>query len=153
MTGKTIYVVVFDSGIPTGLVIKSAYELGSRDHIIEVAMYLRWAIHEAFKTSADMQWSPHPHTFTDTDIKNTVPHDLLRLMCALLSGQHSIDEVSLKLHQLVSSISQDICWASTDSKWKMPKHILICTTIYRMFRSAELTWLLSRFRHSENYDF
>lgn len=72
--GGTTYsaYIVYNSGITVELAIKAAYELGSRDHIIEVAMYLRLAILEAFKTSADMQWPPNPHTLANTHVKDIV---------------------------------------------------------------------------------
>ena len=35
----------------------------------------------------------------------------------------------------------------------MPKHILLCMTLRRMFRSKQLLTLLNRFGHSENYTF
>ena len=79
-------------------------------------MYLKRAILEDFKTSADMQWPPYPHALADINIKDIVLHDMLILMCTLLSGQSGINEVFPKLHQIVSSITQDLYRASSDGK-------------------------------------
>ena len=51
------------------------------------------------------------------------------------------------------SIAQDICRVVTDGEWKLPKHILLCTTIRHLYRSKQLTTILNRLGHSESYDF
>lgn len=35
----------------------------------------------------------------------------------------------------------------------MPKHILLCTTVRHLYRSKQLTTILSRLGHCETYDF
>ena len=108
---------------------------------------------ETFQANTDMQWPPNSYTLSSTNIQDIIPLNLLKLMCTMLSGTDKIDRLSPKLYRLVSSITQDICRASTEGKWKMPKHILICMTIRHMVRSAELAQLLNRFRHCESYNF
>ena len=41
----------------------------------------------------------------------------------------------------------------TKGEWKLPKHILLCTTIRHLYRSKQLTTILSRLGHCETYDF
>ena len=41
----------------------------------------------------------------------------------------------------------------TKGEWKLPKHILLCTTIRHLYRSRQLTTILSRLGHCETYDF
>ena len=48
---------------------------------------------------------------------------------------------------------QDICRAVTRGEWKLSKHILLCTTIRHLYRSKQLTNILSRLGHCETYDF
>lgn len=58
-----------------------------------------------------------------------------------------------KTERLISSIAQDICWAATKGRWKLPKHILVCMTMCHLYRSAELIKLMNRLGHSESYSF
>ena len=48
---------------------------------------------------------------------------------------------------------QDICHAVTSGRWKLPKHILLCTTIRHLYRNRQLTTILNRLGHCETYDF
>lgn len=41
----------------------------------------------------------------------------------------------------------------TRGEWKLSKHILLCTTIRHLYRSRQLTTILSRLGHCETYDF
>ena len=43
--------------------------------------------------------------------------------------------------------------AVTNGEWKIPKHILLCSTIRHLYRSKQLTNILHRLGHSESYDF
>ena len=48
---------------------------------------------------------------------------------------------------------QDICRAATNGEWKLPKHILLCTTVHHLYRSKLLTTILARLGHCKTYDF
>ena len=48
---------------------------------------------------------------------------------------------------------QDICRAVTKGEWKLSKNILLCTTVRHLYRSKQLTTILSRLGHCETYDF
>ena len=41
----------------------------------------------------------------------------------------------------------------TNGEWKLPKHILLCSTIRHLYRSKQLTNILHRLGHSDSYDF
>jgi len=41
----------------------------------------------------------------------------------------------------------------TKGEWKLPKHILLCTTIRHLYCRKLLTTILSRLGHCETYDF
>ena len=41
----------------------------------------------------------------------------------------------------------------TNGEWKLPKHILLCNTVRHLYRSKQLTTILSRLGHCETYDF
>ena len=55
--------------------------------------------------------------------------------------------------RIVQSIGQDICRAVTNGEWKLPKHILLSTTVRHLYRSRKLTTILNRLGHCESYDF
>ena len=40
-----------------------------------------------------------------------------------------------------------------NGEWKLPKHILLCSTIRHLYRSKQLTNILHRLGHCESYDF
>ena len=42
--------------------------------------------------------------------------------------------------------------AVTNGKWKLPKHILLCTTLRHLYRSKLLTTILNRLGQCESYD-
>ncbi|KAG1682474.1 hypothetical protein GQR58_010998 [Nymphon striatum] len=48
---------------------------------------------------------------------------------------------------------QDICRAVTNGEWKLPKHILLCSTIRHLYRSNQLTNILHRLGLWESYYF
>ena len=47
---------------------------------------------------------------------------------------------------------QDISRAVTNGTWKLPKHILLCTTLRHLYRSKLLTTNLNRLGQCESYD-
>ncbi|CAL8293470.1 unnamed protein product [Arctogadus glacialis] len=85
-------------------------------------------------------------------LDDLLPSDLMRFLTLIISGDADLEK-SEKTRCLVPSISQDICRAVTKGEWKLPKHILLCTTIRHLYRSKQLTTILSRLGHCETYDF
>ncbi|KAF3859040.1 hypothetical protein F7725_021439, partial [Dissostichus mawsoni] len=94
----------------------------------------------------------------DYILRNVVEHKevvQLRSMCNLyrktLEGEGfpnpeyrmvtgTLDEEKCeKMQRLVYSITQDVCRAATNSKWKLPKHILLCATLRHLYRSKQVT--------------
>ena len=58
-----------------------------------------------------------------------------------------------KTKRFVYSIGQDICCAVLLGRWKLAKHILICTTISHLYCMKQLTIILNRICHFESYSF
>ncbi|KAK3748756.1 hypothetical protein QZH41_020323 [Actinostola sp. cb2023] len=81
-----------------------------------------------------------------------LPPDLVRFLNYVVSGDEN-ERKCEKTRRIVLSIGQDICRAVTNGEWKMPKHILLCTTLRHLYRSKQLTTILSRLGHCETYDF
>ena len=147
--GKFPTYLVYSSHIDVGSAIRCAYELGTKDLVIEVAGFLRKVILEAFQNSEALPWPPSAKYLENID--NVVPLEVQNFLTFVISGK-SISEVP-RVNRLVNSIGQDICRAATSGQWKLPKHILICMTLRHLFRSAELTSLINRLGHSESYSF
>ncbi|KAI4827173.1 hypothetical protein KUCAC02_030591 [Chaenocephalus aceratus] len=78
---------------------------------------------------------------------------LVHFLSSVVTG--TLDEESVRRRRgwSIRYITQDVCRAATNSKWKLPKHILLCATLRHLYRSKQLTTILSRLGHSETYDF
>ena len=140
--------LVYNSQTELEHAIRFSYRLGSLDTILEVAMHLRRTIFDAFKKSEEIPWPPTDDYLRQTDM---LPEQLETFLSYLFSGKAG--EQSAKVSRLVLSIGQDICRAVTNAEWKLPKHILICTTLRHLFRSKEMITLINRLGHSESYSF
>ena len=89
----------------------------------------------------------------DLSCNNLLPFDFIRFLSGLMSGKEDIHvETSEKMKWLVFSIGQDICWAVSDGKWKLPKHMLLCVAVQQLFCCKQLTKILHRLGQSATYD-
>jgi hypothetical protein len=99
---------------------------------------LHKVIKDAFVKADDLPWPPTA-SYLQT-IEEPVPEGLQHFLRMLISGQDSIS-ASDKTERLISSFGQNLCRATTNGKWKLPKHILVCMTLCHLFRSAQLNML------------
>ncbi|EDO31951.1 predicted protein [Nematostella vectensis] len=149
--GCICYNLVYSADKSVADAIAHGYKLGSVDKYKDVALYLRTLIRQAFMQSHPLPWPP---TADDLDINvanEVLPSELTNFLNFVLSG--SSEPECEKTTRIVSSICQDICRATTNGEWKLPKHILLCTTIRHLYRSKQLTTIISRLGHCETYDF
>ena len=70
-----------------------------------------------------------------------LPEELKRFLCLVFSGNEPEVGQEEKTKCFVYSIGQEICRAVSLGRWKLAKHILICTTIRHLYRSKHLTSL------------
>ena len=81
-----------------------------------------------------MAWLP-----TLEDVKQMthepLPEELKRFLCLVFSSNEPEVVQEEKTKCFVYSIGQDICRAVSLGRWKLAKHILICTTISHLYRS------------------
>lgn len=147
--GCLMFWLVYRADITTADAMAWAYKLASIATIEDVGQQLRTAIQRAFKDSEEMPWPPTVHDLQEPQ----VPENLQRFLNFVLAGQGEANEKCQKTKRLVLSIGQDICRAATAGQWKLPKHILLCTTIRHLYRSRQLTTILHHLGHCENYDF
>jgi hypothetical protein len=150
--GCIAFYLVYSAAITVADAVPLAYKLASADTVQDVALLLRGTIKQAHKTTTALPWPP---TVDDMQIKTDVllPEYLVRFLNLLLAGTPDVAETNEKSRRLVLSIGQDLCRAVTNGEWKLPKHILMCTTIRHLYRSKQLTTILHRLGHSESYDF
>ena len=77
----------------------------------------------------------------------------MKFLFLVIAGTSEAGERSEKTKRLALSIGQDLCRAVTHGEWKLPKHILLCSTIQHMYRINQLTTIINRLGHSESYAF
>lgn len=83
-----------------------------------------------------------------------VPHlNVENFLIHILQTEHGNLFYVIKLCLKVVSLFQDICRAVTNGEWKLPKHILLSTTVRHLYRSRMLTTILNKLGHCESYDF
>ena len=125
------------------------YDLSNEDKLQDVASQLRSDIVTTFQQSDSLRWPPSAHHLEEMD--NVVPENVIKFLRCLLTGG---DEAgSRKVNRLVRSFGEDLSRATTKGQWKLPKHILLCMTLWHLYRSAKLVTLINRFGHCESYSF
>ena len=67
--------------------------------------------------------------------------ELEHFLCPVFSVNEPDFVQDEKTKHFIYSIGQDICRAVSLGRWKLAKHILICTTIRHLYRSKHLTSL------------
>ena len=150
--GILLYYLIYSKTLTVEDGVKLAYRLGATDKVSDVALLLRSLIFKAQKDSSRLQWPPLPDELL-VEYDKVLPNDLKRFLSLVISGDASTEKKREKNERLVLSIGQDICRAATDGEWKLPKHILLCTTMRHLFRSKQLITILNRLGHCEGYLF
>ncbi|XP_032227542.1 uncharacterized protein LOC116611051 [Nematostella vectensis] len=146
-----VLTLVYSASISVADAVARAYHLGSIDKHQEVSLILRKSIQRAFKETKPLPWPP-----TADDLVNQaddiLPPELETFLNFVITGDSNLEKKET-IGRVVLSIGQDICRAATNGEWKLPKHILLCTTVRHMYRSKLLTTILARLGHCETYDF
>ena len=145
--GCITYWLIYRADITTTDAIARVYKLACSDNIKEVGLQLRTVIQCAFKSSKELVWPPTIHDIPEPEF----PEELQKFLNYVLDGQEM--NTCERTKRLMLSIGQDICRTTTAGQWKMPKHILLCTTIRHLYRCRQLTTILNRLGHCESYDF
>ena len=144
--------LVYSSALSTSNAVAASYLAASKDMISDTAAYLRGTILEAFHKSKEMPWPP-----TIEDIRQmaeqSLPEELSKFLRLVVSSNEPDKDICTRTKRLVFSIGQDICRAVTSGRWKLAKHILMCTTIRHLYRSKQLTVMLNRLGHCESDEF
>ena len=148
-TGSVSFYLVYSTSITVTDAVALSNKLASMDKTEDVALLLRSLIRRAFNDTKPIPWPP---TAEDMNIKsNDLPEELIKFLNVILGGTPQVS--CTKTNRISLSIGQDICRSVTDGEWKLPQHILLCTTIRHLYRSKQLTSILNRLGHCESYDF
>ena len=84
-------------------------------------------------------------------IANDLPEELIKFLNVISGGKPQVS--CAKANRIILSIEQDICWSVTDGEWKLPRHILLYTTIKHLYRNKQTTSILSILGRRESYGF
>ena len=119
--------LIYNNSITVSDAIAFAYKLGSTDKFADVALLIRGLIQRAYKESKQLPWPP---TADDMEVRcdKLLPNELVRFLTLVMAGTTKEGEKNEKTQRLVLSIGQDLCHAVSDGNWKLPKHILLCST-------------------------
>ncbi len=131
--------LVYSSSISVAEAVSCAYKLGTADQLHDAALTLHALILKAFKESKELTWPPTAQELNSVQMEELLPEDLVTFLNLVLTGRAEIGEKCEKTQRLVYSISQDLCRAATNSKWKLPKHILLCATVRHLYRSKQVS--------------
>ena len=150
--GCVSFILIYDNTTTVADAVICAYRLGSIDKLADVALLMRGLIQRAYQESEELSWPP---TADDMKIKSDqlLPKELIWFLNIVMDGKPEVVDKCEKTRRLVLSIGQDLCRAVTDGQWKLPNHVLICSTIRHMYRSKKLTIILNKLGHCESYDF
>jgi hypothetical protein len=142
--------LVYSDEVPIGQAVEAAFESAASEErrLEETANILRRCIVDAQTNSAEMPWPPSTNFLLSETIKP--PDELMTFVTQLLSGR-AIKDASTKTERITRSVAQDICYAVSGGRWKMPKHLLLGMTVRHITGSAEIVSLLNRFGHCVSY--
>ena len=142
--------VVYSDEILKGQAVEVAFESACSDEkrIEEAALILRRHILDAKNSSGDIPFPPTASWLLSD--QREPPHLLKDFLSHLVTGnpKHKISAKSLRF---INSCSQDICYATTNGQWEMPKHILLAMTVHHLTGSAQIITLLNRLGHCQSY--
>lgn len=141
--------LVYSSAMDVQTAVRESFRLGAIDVIENTGTLLRQSIIDKQEESPELKWPPNPSDLCDPN--ELLPESLVKLLSHIICGKSYPN--TPRMHRLVISIAQDICRASTNGTWKLPKHILMSISLRHLFRSKSLITLLCRLGHCESYSF
>ncbi|KAG1651612.1 hypothetical protein GQR58_026883 [Nymphon striatum] len=160
--GCIAYNPVYSTSISVAEAVTCAYRIGSKDKFEDVVLHLRSVVQGMFNESTPLTWPPTADELDARASEEYLPTDLVKFLSTLILGEAEVEK-SEKSQRLVLSTTfafnifgttpLDICRAVTNGEWKLPKHILLCSTIRHLYRSIQLTNILHRLGHWESYYF
>ena len=142
----------FNANLPAEKAVAASYLLATKYHLYERATYILELILTAFRKSKEMEWRPTLEHVKQM-ASGPLPEELEHFICLVFSGNEPKVVQNENTKRFVYSVGQDICRVVSLGRWKLAKHVLICTTITHLYRSKQLTNILNRHCHCESYSF
>ena len=141
--------ILYNSCIDLDSAVRESYRLGTTDTLALVGTNMHQLILQAHRNAGEMKWPPTAQELCDSP--NQVPSQVESFLCHVMTGK-AVTSSSM-VQRLIQSIGQDLCRATTNGSWKLPKHMLLCMILRHLFRSKKLITLLNRLGHCESYSF
>ena len=88
--------------------------------------------------SNELPWPPTAQELDAVKMDVLLPEHLVQFLSSVTGTLDG--EKCEKTQGLVYSITQDVCQAATNSKWKLPKYILLCATLQHLYRSKQVSY-------------
>lgn len=115
--------------------VRESFLLGSVDTMQNVRTTLCHMTAESHDKSPELKWPPVPDDLEDPDMSDA----LTKLLSYISCGKETPS--SSHTHRFVQSVAQDICRASANGTWKLPKHIKMVMSLCHLFRCKSLITL------------
>lgn len=107
-TGFIKYNLIYNSSISTSDAVVQAFELGSKDRIMETARLIRGLIQKAFSDATPLAWPPTADDLDTTSMEKQLPPDLLKFLSFVVSGSADVDKCETT-KRVILSIGQVMC--------------------------------------------
>ena len=143
--------LVYSSRLSTGEAVEAAFESAtSEKKLEEAASILRKSITDQYEKSksTEMPWPPSAEYLEK--LKDLVPDILTDFLLLVISNRPS-SKCSATVLRKCTSLSEDICSATTRGQWKMPKHLLHSLSVHQLTGSFTLITMLNRYGHCQSY--
>ena len=105
-------------------------------------------VNEGHSSSNSMPW---PASAKFLQSKAVPPPSAVIDFLSLVIAGKSAAESTVEKQMLTMSVVEDICSASTQGMWLMPKHIVLGTTVRHLSGRADLITILNRYGHYHSY--
>ena len=108
MIGFIKYNLIYNSSISISDAVVQAFEMGSKDRIMETARLIRGLIQKAFSDATPLAWPPTADDLDTTSMEKQLPPDLLKFLSFVVSGSADVDKCATTKH-VILSIGQVMC--------------------------------------------
>jgi len=142
--------LVFSAKTDIGEAVELAFDrCTSESKILEnAAAVLRRHIKNAQSAAGDIPWPPSAEYLKSTAA--SPPSSLVEFLSQVVTVK-SLVQATEKTHTLTPSIAEDICSATMQGKWCMPKNILLGMTLRHLTGRADILTILNRYGHCQSY--
>jgi hypothetical protein len=99
--------LIFSKQISLADAVASAYRIGSRDNLSDVALDLRNTVKTVFNESKPLPWPPTADELESLSINEYIPSNLMKFLTILLTGDTAVEDGE-KAERIIYSLAQVI---------------------------------------------